>query len=89
MNTYQRDIIQIREQATQLLKVLMKDGLSFNSDVLKQTVEQLTRVILDLTIIQLEESVDIETTLQATRTKIKIANNLIGTEKCCRINRIL
>jgi hypothetical protein len=90
MEDYQKEIKHIQEQAIKLLKILMKDRSEFDPDALKQTVEQLTRVIVDITTIQIDKNVDVRTTLQATRAKIKIAYNLLeGNKRCSNINSVL
>ncbi len=77
MNRYEQDIHYIQRQVTELLKFLLKDGVTYEADHLKQATEQLARVIYDLTVVALTKHIDIETTFQATRTKMKIAYNLL------------
>jgi hypothetical protein len=77
MNRYEQDIYYIQRQVTELLKLLLKDGIVYEAGHLKQAMEQLARFIYDLTVVALAEHIDIETTLQATRAKMKIAYNLL------------
>ncbi|MBA2874219.1 hypothetical protein [Thermaerobacillus caldiproteolyticus] len=77
MNSYAGDMDEIQKRTEELLTLLVKDGVAYEEQYLKQAVEQLARVVYDLTVVVLNEHIDRETTLQATKTKMKITCNLL------------
>ncbi|WP_078381250.1 hypothetical protein [Sutcliffiella halmapala] len=64
--------------ATDLVKLLVKDGASIGEDKLKVALENVVRAMVDMTSIQLNPTKDANATLQATLSKMKIAHNCIN-----------
>jgi hypothetical protein len=78
-------LIKINILAADIIKQIVSDKATFQEQYVKNAVENLSRSVLDLTSIQLGNKNDIETTLQATLSKMKISYNLVlqAVEESC------
>ncbi|WP_027408346.1 hypothetical protein [Anoxybacteroides tepidamans] len=81
MSDYRSDVFYIQQKANEVLRLLLKDGVMYDTAQLKCATEQLARAIYDLTVISAIEKVDAETTLQATKAKMHIVCNLLEKAK--------
>lgn len=66
-------LLKIHLLATEIIKQILRDKASYNEKQLLNAVENLSRSIIDLTSTQLDHKEDIETTLKATLSKVKIS----------------
>jgi hypothetical protein len=74
-------LLKIQHLSKEIVRELLRDGYQLDETNWKNTVENLSRSIIDLTNIQLGLDANEETTLKATLSKVRIAYNSITSQK--------
>jgi hypothetical protein len=74
-------LLKIQHWSKEIVRELLRDGYQLDETNWKNTVENLSRSIIDLTNIQLGSDANEETTLKATLSKVRIAYNSITSQK--------
>jgi hypothetical protein len=74
-------LLKIQHWSKEIVRELLRDGYQLDETNWKNTVENLSRSIIDLTNIQLGLDANEETTLKATLSKVRIAYNSITSQK--------
>lgn len=72
-------VLQIQKLSEEVMQMILKDDYQAETQLLKRSVELLSQVIYDFSVMSSNENCDKEELLKGTLAKMKIAHNAVST----------